>query len=277
MRRSVEKPVPVEDRQGASDGARVALRNGAVPQKLGRVIRAEAEEFRKDFEEPLLGWVAAGEPRTAPRAWCHAFIVGFRGRRPRRHDMPHRAFPGFVGEARFCAFSGSLSDTIGTGLSCGRTEANGIDAAGQHSSAATALEVFIATALDVLATEEGTPAELWSWINKRDNHHELEPSTTEQFDVLLRCFTGHSLQDEPALWEAYRNLKSARNAFVHNGNATIGNTPVDAETANKLIGKAGEIIDKVREWLPEHLQWQTYKFNYNIEVSKIVGGGYPRT
>ena len=51
----------MQDGQSTSDGAFVALRDGVIPQELGRVVRAEAEKLREEFEDPLLGRVAAGE------------------------------------------------------------------------------------------------------------------------------------------------------------------------------------------------------------------------
>lgn len=93
----VEEPVPMQDRQGASDRTRVTLRDGAIPQELGRVVGPEAEKLREEFEDPLFGRVAAGKPcaalRGCLRIWRHALIVGFRGRGTRQHGMPHRAFP----------------------------------------------------------------------------------------------------------------------------------------------------------------------------------------
>ena len=49
----------MQDGQRTPDGARVTFRGGAVPQEFGRVVRAEAEKLRKEFEDLLLGWVAA--------------------------------------------------------------------------------------------------------------------------------------------------------------------------------------------------------------------------
>jgi len=92
--RPVEKPVPMQCGQGASNGARVAFRDGVVPQKLGRIIRAEAEKLREEFEDPLFGRVAAGEVRTVMRGWLpdwrHPFILRLRRERARVHDLPRR-------------------------------------------------------------------------------------------------------------------------------------------------------------------------------------------
>lgn len=63
----VEEPVPMQDRQGASDRTRVTLRDGAIPQELGRVVGPEAEKLREEFEDPLFGRVAAGKPCAALR------------------------------------------------------------------------------------------------------------------------------------------------------------------------------------------------------------------
>jgi hypothetical protein len=133
--------------------------------------------------------------------------------------------------------------------------------------AATALEVFISRVLDRLAPTKVVPPELWHWINERDNRLK-EPALEEQYDVLMKFLTGHSLKDEPLLWEAFKNLKDARNAFVHEGIAKIGRIPVSTETANKLIASASNIIEKTREWLPNELHWQEFKYDLTVEIQK---------
>jgi hypothetical protein len=123
---------------------------------------------------------------------------------------------------------------------------------------ASALEVFVSVILDSLAAKNGFPPELWKWINERGEKRGnplRQPSVDEQFDALLKHFVGHSLKDEPALWEAFRNLKTARNSFVHDGVAKVGGTPVDNGQAIALLGKVNEIIEKVRTWLPDELKW----------------------
>src|SRR5262249_7249194 len=56
--------------------------------------------------------------------------------------------------------------------------------------AATALEVFIANILDALAARSPVPAELWNWLNERDDNYLRQPSVEEQYDTLLKVFTG---------------------------------------------------------------------------------------
>jgi hypothetical protein len=121
--------------------------------------------------------------------------------------------------------------------------------------AASSLEVFIAHILDKLATLRTVPNDLWTWINQRGDWLR-EPTNEEQYDSLLRFFTGHSLKEDLRLWESFRNLKAARNSFVHEGVAKIGGTPVTIEIGKKLIGAAAEIIAKIREWIPRELHWQ---------------------
>ena len=133
--------------------------------------------------------------------------------------------------------------------------------------AATALEVFISRVLDRLAPTKVIPPELWHWINERGNWLK-EPTLEEQYDALMKFLTGHSLKDEPLLWEAFKNLKDARNAFVHEGVAKIGETPVSIESANKLIASASDIIAKIREWLPNELHWPEFRYDLNIEIQK---------
>ena len=133
--------------------------------------------------------------------------------------------------------------------------------------AATALEVFISYILDRLANAGSVPPRLWDWINKRGDYVR-EPTVEEQYDVLLMFFTGHSLKAEPKLWESFRNLKTARNSFVHEGTATIGATRVSVETARRLLASASDIISKVREWLPPELHWPVFKHAIQIEGLK---------
>ncbi len=133
--------------------------------------------------------------------------------------------------------------------------------------AATALEVFISHNLDRLMEKTSLPAELWKWINERSNWLG-EPTLEEQYDVLLKFFTGHSLKDEQKLWESYKNLKTMRNSFVHAGTAKLGGKPATAEMTLQLIATASEIVSKVREWLPEELHWHEFKHNMQVEVFK---------
>ncbi len=133
--------------------------------------------------------------------------------------------------------------------------------------AATSLEVFISYILDRLAPLKGVPVDLWAWINQRD-YYLREPTIEEQYDSLLRFFVGHSLKDEGRLWESFRNLKTARNSFVHEGVAKIGGVPVTQDAARKLISVATEIISKIREWVPEELRWPEYRYNIQFEFLK---------
>ena len=133
--------------------------------------------------------------------------------------------------------------------------------------AATALEVFISRVLDRLAPNKVVPPELWHWINERGNWLK-EPTLEEQYDALLKFLTGHSLKDEPLLWEAFKNLKDARNSFVHEGIAKIGEIHVTTETANRLIVSVSTIISKIKEWLPKELHWPEFTYDLNVEIQK---------
>jgi len=134
----------------------------------------------------------------------------------------------------------------------------------------TALEVFISHHLDRLAEHKQVSPSLWSWVTDRGNH-DRDPSVSEKFDILLRELTGHSLKDESALWKAFQNLKSARNAFVHEGTARIGEQEIREDVAAKLIQDANRIISKVREWTPEALQWPEIKSKVNLQISFELG------
>ena len=114
-----------------------------------------------------------------------------------------------------------------------------------------ALETFIAWALNILHEERPLPAGLWDWIKKRDDDWRKQPSTSEEFDVLLRAFTGRSLKDESHLWRQFSELRTARHALVGEGVAKIGKRAVEARNAQELVEGAGKIVACVELLLPE--------------------------
>jgi len=134
----------------------------------------------------------------------------------------------------------------------------------------TALEVFIAKILNQLATKEKISPEFWEWINRRPDWTH-EPSVEEQYDILLKILTGHTLKEDEKLWNAFQNLKTARNTFVHEGVARISRKsqkPLEDHEARKLIILANEIPLKIREWLPKDIQWELRK-NYSTSCEAI--------
>lgn len=133
----------------------------------------------------------------------------------------------------------------------------------------TALEVFISQILSNLFQQSSIPKELWNWINDR-GFSLKEPSLEEQFDALLKIIGNFSLKENKQLWEAFRNLKDARNSFVHEGIAKVGNNPVSGDQAKKLMTKANEIIKYIRDKLPKQLQWPEYKYKIRVQVSKKI-------
>jgi len=88
----------------------------------------------------------------------------------------------------------------------------------------------------------------------------------EQFDHLLKILSGYSLKEDGPLWEAFRNLRNARNSFVHEGTARVGRAPVSIDQARQLLGKSMEIIAAIRKRLPEDLQWKTYEHRIKLEA-----------
>lgn len=135
--------------------------------------------------------------------------------------------------------------------------------------AAMSLEVFIVNLLDKISAFKRFSRPLWKWITDR-GHFTKDPSTPERFDVLLKELTGHSLKDEPKLWEVFKNLREARNSFVHEGTATIGEKPVSESTARELVSGASSIIAKVREWTPTKLQWPEFRHNLKLTVGMRI-------
>jgi hypothetical protein len=90
---------------------------------------------------------------------------------------------------------------------------------------------------------------VWKWINHRE-HWTKEPSVSEEFDALLRVFTGRSLKEELRLWKHFTELRKARNSLVHEGNAQVGSVPVTPDKAKELVDAAKEIIYWVEALLP---------------------------
>lgn len=134
-----------------------------------------------------------------------------------------------------------------------------------------ALETFIAWALDQLATPGEVKPQFWKWINDRGDPFK-EPYVNEQYDILLRIFTGKSLKDMPQLWESLQNLKSVRNSFVHEGKAVLGGKQITVEVARLLIGRAIEIIEWVEFLLPEPKRRPKLGTSVNFQMLKPIWG-----
>ncbi len=133
--------------------------------------------------------------------------------------------------------------------------------------AATSLEVFIAQILDGLAATSDVPADVWKWLNDRGEWRK-DPTTEEQFDILLRHFTGHSLKDNQALWEAFKNLRTARNSFVHEGVAKVGGKVVSVSDAGSLVARANDVIGCVKGWLPADLRWLEFDPSITFQIEQ---------
>jgi hypothetical protein len=135
--------------------------------------------------------------------------------------------------------------------------------------AATALEVFISHILNELSKNSSIPKDLWNWVNNR-NWWLQKPGTEEQFDILLKTLLGISLKENNDLWKSFKNLKDARNSFVHDGIAKIGKNPISEGEARKLLVKANEIVIFIKNKLPEELRWPEYKHSINVEAKKKI-------
>lgn len=132
---------------------------------------------------------------------------------------------------------------------------------------AASLEVFISSILDRLSVHRDFSQELWQWINERGERKGnwlRQPTVEEQFDVLLKHFCGHSLKEESLLWEGFRNLKTARNTFVHEGIARLGGERLTKEQAKALLGNVNNIIAKIRDWVPEDVRWPEPKVRVDL-------------
>jgi hypothetical protein len=81
-----------------------------------------------------------------------------------------------------------------------------------------------------------------------------------------KILTGHSLKEDSQLWESFQNLKSARNKFVHEGVARIGETIVTEAKAMELVNRVNDIIKWVRRCLPEASKWPEFEIPVNTQV-----------
>jgi hypothetical protein len=123
--------------------------------------------------------------------------------------------------------------------------------------AATALELFITEVLNRMAKNSNVAPPLWNWIIGRKAN---EPFVDEQFDTLLTVLCGHSLKEDPALWEIFKNLKSARNNYVHTGIAQVSREalPLSPDQSQLLIQGARKIVERVTGWLPADARWPVF-------------------
>ena len=130
----------------------------------------------------------------------------------------------------------------------------------------TALEVFISTILDKLASTKELDENLWNWINNR-GFFLKNPSIEEQFNFLCKYLTGSTIKENDKLWEAFKNLQSARNSFAHSGVAKIGKAEVEVDEAKArdFINKAHEMINYIKVNLPKEIQWQEFD-NTDIKI-----------
>jgi len=130
-----------------------------------------------------------------------------------------------------------------------------------------ALEVRIAQVLDESVPSSGVGPALWSWINDRQRYWQ-NPSVNDQFDALLRALSSRSLRDEKQLWTGFKQLRQARNTFVHSGEARLGKnlgTPVTPAKAAHLLETAMKILG----WLDQlwQLRTRTVSFDFPMEFT----------
>jgi len=135
--------------------------------------------------------------------------------------------------------------------------------------AATCLEVFIEQILGDLAKKSELSSDLWTWLNKRKDHLK-NPSVEEQFDVLLKYFTGRSLKEDKYLWASFINLKTARNKFVHEGLAKVGDKLILPSDAARLVGQSRAITKWVRELLPDDLKWPEFEPSAVFTIEQAI-------
>ena len=129
----------------------------------------------------------------------------------------------------------------------------------------TALEVFISKILDDIVKHSGIESDFWEWINNRG--YLKEPSIEEKYDFLSSHLIGKSIKDDNQLWEAFKHIRRARNSFAHTGVAMIGEEIITIERTQIFIKKAKEIIEFIKNQIPEELRWP--EFNHQVQIEFI--------
>jgi hypothetical protein len=134
---------------------------------------------------------------------------------------------------------------------------------------ATSLEVFIAELLNQLQARSSLLDSAWSWVNDRSNRQN-NPTVEEQYSLLLSIFCGKSLKDETVLWQRFKNLKTARNSFVHTGAAIVGGNRVTTAQAREYIALAESIIATIRDWIPDEMRWPVFDHQVELQIVKAL-------
>lgn len=127
--------------------------------------------------------------------------------------------------------------------------------------------------LDSLAKQSSIPEPLWIRLNNRD--WVKAPSIEEQFDELLDMLCGYSLKKNQELWEPFKNLKTTRNTFAHEGIAKIGGTPVTERDARQLLVSTVKIVESIRELLPDEVKWKKYKHDIKVKAEWKISEDEP--
>ena len=118
------------------------------------------------------------------------------------------------------------------------------------------------------------PSGLWKWINARDDYRK-EPSVEERFDDLLTILAGKSLKSDKDLWDTFKDIKNARNSFVHGGTPLIGKQEVTLEETYRLILKAGDVFKWVEEILPVTHRRPLATSGVEVEYTRLIYAAPP--
>ena len=175
----------------------------------------------------------------------------------------------------FCDFHPYVWDSL---LLDAYAQADDVNAAIVLANAA--LESAIDFALEVLARESAIPQQSYNWLISRNSDFIRQPSAKEKFNELLFLVSGHSLKTgNEELWNAFNDLRNARNSMVHSGKAVLkkGKKAVEHEInsriAKELLGKAREIIDWLEALLPVEVRREKLKSSYQLSFNKNARSG----
>jgi hypothetical protein len=93
--------------------------------------------------------------------------------------------------------------------------------------------------------------------------------------LLLETLGERSLKDNPRLWEAFQHLRTARNEYVHNGVAQIGDEIITPDRVWTLLDRAREILDWIEDQLPPEERRPRCEVQHEYEFVRLVSKGQP--
>jgi len=82
----------------------------------------------------------------------------------------------------------------------------------------------------------------------------LKKRVPDRLDIVASQLIGTTLKADPILWQAFDELRRARNSFAHAGRAMLNGTIVDEHMASALVDRSEPVLRWIESHLPAGLQ-----------------------